>query len=69
MAKKIFPGEQEEIPVNPQRPEIVKPAEPIGPNTPQEQPQQEPSEVPPSPVTPSPSPDPIAPQGIFSPNM
>jgi hypothetical protein len=68
MIKKTFPREQEERPVNPQKPEIEKPAEPIGPGIPQEDPLREPSEVPPSPSAPpspgiSPNPVPNTPQG------
>jgi hypothetical protein len=66
MVKKTFPGEQEEMPVNPPRPEIEKPADPGKPDTPQEDPQREPAEIPPSappsPVTP-PQPVTPSPQG------
>jgi len=68
MIKKTFPDEQEEMPVNPQKPEIEKPGEPTAPGIPQEDPQREPAELPPSPSAPPspatpPNPGPNTPQG------
>jgi len=41
-----LPGEPEEVPVQPENPEIKKPGDPHEPRTPEEAPQQEPKEIP-----------------------
>jgi len=62
MAKKTFPGEQEEIPVTPRRPEIERPGEPGNPNIPDEDPHREPAEMPPgTPPSTPPQPEPMRP--------
>jgi hypothetical protein len=43
-----FPGEQPEMPVPQETPEVSRPADPSGPETPQEAPQTTPDELPPS---------------------
>ncbi|MBS1520340.1 MAG: hypothetical protein JST50_05050 [Bacteroidetes bacterium] len=64
MAKKTFPGEQEEMPVNPNRPEIEKPGDPGRPDIPQEDPLRQPAEIPPAPSPNPPQPTPPSPQGV-----
>jgi hypothetical protein len=47
MQKKTFPGEQEEMPVTPRKPEIEQPGDPKSPGIPQEEPERMPPEIPP----------------------
>ena len=45
--KKTFPGEKEEMPLRPGRPEIERPGDPKMPDIPQEDPERIPQEIPP----------------------
>jgi hypothetical protein len=47
MKKHTFPGEQEEMPVQPNRPEIQRPADPKEPEIPEKEIQEVPQELPP----------------------
>ncbi|HJP62794.1 MAG TPA: hypothetical protein VJ844_05100 [Mucilaginibacter sp.] len=58
MQKKTFPGEKEEMPVTPNKPEIERPGDPKTPEIPQE----DPNRIPPE-ITPQQQPPPEAPPG------
>jgi len=47
MKKHTFPGEQEEMPVQPNKPEIQRPADPEEPEIPEKEIQEVPEELPP----------------------
>ena len=47
MKKHTFPGEQEEMPATPKRPEIERPADPREPEIPQKEIEEIPPEIPP----------------------
>ena len=46
--KKTFPGEKEEMPLTPGKPEIERPGDPQSPQIPQEDPERIPQEIPPA---------------------
>lgn len=53
MKKHTFPGEQEEIPLRPDRPEIIQPTDPKEPEIPERQIEEMPTELPPDPKQPN----------------
>ncbi len=53
MKKHTFPGEQEEIPPQPDRPEIIQPTDPKEPEIPERQIEEIPTELPPDPKQPN----------------